>query len=819
MDRQRSENDLDRTVTARSDNPNVFDDEYAVDTPTSADFEVGNGFSTAAERGADSQPRRTSRNPSVRASSSIDAKVAPMPSRSSIQKPRDALGAPSPSTDRSSTPVSTPPANAVATPLADLPRRSSSRASSAYATTERASSPQQASGPSFPYSLYQQSSTGVGRSPSLATTSTARPSTLSSTAQRPTHPYALYSQNGLDEGAETPTVQQSIPLGFPGRADAFHRQIGPDGEEQDIVGPDGHTEQLPPYSRYPEEGAAKVAVTATAPSQETLSRDTTQTPLQTNPSSSASRTLIVEDGNNESGEVSEKTWHEKTWKERRRTKVCGGRLPCWIVTFMVVTAIIIVGLVAGLAGGLVAAEKKSNAQVVTTTLFDASPIAAPTGIPGPPAGTWALPLGIPEEQQNGCITDTSQQKAWTCSQYGPPLLFNISAAAGGQRVVGTAQLGDINPSNSGFNYGTQPPVMQVSALEWVVDLDDPHQGPALHFQAMYDKVVIVSENDFDPDDSPSRLLRRGGGNNGLSFGPGDEFHNKKGKVNNGDQPWLCYWNQTFIEGFIYMEQNSSDAASQSSAFASYTSKASAHSAAVASSASTTPSSTSPSMNAFIPPSGWSHFTPPASMPSSDWASWYSSLSEASASSSSSAAAAEANADAGADASADASASAGGYRKRSEDHDSQSAITIPTTTTPAPSVYTIAMSGSGTISSTSFTVPTFIPLFPHIVKIEERRMGMSDNKAVCTQMQLEPGNQLVPVLGPDNGQITITLSESDPSDSDFEQDKDEEGQSKRRAMTRRRYRRMWDRQVVGYDVQLRRRDNEPVDSCHCQWKNT
>ena len=70
----------------------------------------------------------------------------------------------------------------------------------------------------------------------------------------------MYTQNVVEDEPPVPAVQSAIPVGFPGLNTGYHRQIGPDGEEQDIVGPDGHTEQLPPYSRYPDEVPTKAAL-------------------------------------------------------------------------------------------------------------------------------------------------------------------------------------------------------------------------------------------------------------------------------------------------------------------------------------------------------------------------------------------------------------------------------------------------------------------------------------------------------------------------------------------------------------------------------
>lgn len=74
----------------------------------------------------------------------------------------------------------------------------------------------------------------------------------------PQHPYFMYPQNTVpDELLEQPTAQ--IPIGFPG-----HNAAPPTipNDFGDIIGPDGHTEQLPPYSRFAPEDYAKEGVSA-----------------------------------------------------------------------------------------------------------------------------------------------------------------------------------------------------------------------------------------------------------------------------------------------------------------------------------------------------------------------------------------------------------------------------------------------------------------------------------------------------------------------------------------------------------------------------
>lgn len=165
-----------------------------------------------------------------------------------------------------------------------LQHRVSVSSTASFATMANSDSPF-SSGPSHPYGMYPQNT--MMRNASISTTST-QPQT-SATRQLPTgpsHPYGMYPQNVVEDEPPPCPVQTAIPVGFPGINTGFHRQIGPDGEEQDIVGPFGHTEQLPPYSRYPEEGPTKASIAAEACA--TLPEATP------NPTTGSSDTLLID---------------------------------------------------------------------------------------------------------------------------------------------------------------------------------------------------------------------------------------------------------------------------------------------------------------------------------------------------------------------------------------------------------------------------------------------------------------------------------------------------------------------------------------------
>lgn len=114
-------------------------------------------------------------------------------------------------------------------------------------------------GPSHPYQMYSQD-IRPARTLSIATTSTApmpRPESEYNGPTGPSHPYSMYPQNFVEEPNPQPAVP-AIPVGFTNGPDPYQRRIGPEGEDvADMIGPDGHTEALPPYTRYPDEVYAR----------------------------------------------------------------------------------------------------------------------------------------------------------------------------------------------------------------------------------------------------------------------------------------------------------------------------------------------------------------------------------------------------------------------------------------------------------------------------------------------------------------------------------------------------------------------------------
>lgn len=135
-----------------------------------------------------------------------------------------------------------------------------------------------------------------------------------------------------------------IQIGFPGRNADYHRQRGPDGEEQDIIGPDGHAEQLPAYTEHADENEKYYAarsrngvavVQQNAPEQPVPAARDEERPYIASTAALPAVTSAISPSSIESlpstiAPEKDKAWSDKTWKEKRKTKVLCG-IPLWVL--------------------------------------------------------------------------------------------------------------------------------------------------------------------------------------------------------------------------------------------------------------------------------------------------------------------------------------------------------------------------------------------------------------------------------------------------------------------------------------------------------
>ncbi|CAI6340556.1 unnamed protein product [Periconia digitata] len=729
------------------ENVNVFDDEFALD-PDEDDFmpSVSDGFrptnlTRTSSSGSATNPKPTSETDLRRVATRNSTAKSPFANRDTTPAPR------------------LPP------PSTSMQNRDSMSSTASFATTAQS---ELGTGPSHPYAMYAQNT--MVRSPSISTAaSTHQPPESPVAMQRPTHPYGMYTQNVVvEDEPPVPQVQNSIPLGFTGLnasvGTGYRRQIGPDGEEQDIIGPDGHTEQLPPYSRYPEEGPTKASLAAEAsatsvgaiaagPNLIDESNDTllatsaspspsspvspiahaipppaTITPAllpqqrpetQTGntaapraPTTSESASLLTSD---DDGVLNEKTASISNKQIPWRKRKLWGKIPV-TMALMAVALLLVFAVVLGAAMGTVIAkqtkdddddEKKSKPRpedplsqnAPSNTFFDATPIPTPTNLASLPDGQFSLPLGFAQESSPGCLVQGNQYAAWSCKMSFAPLVLTVVT---GEDKFGLS-LESFLSADGSIQYGLQPPLAYNQSLHLVTDLDYKGYGPAWHFSTVYDKVVVLTPDEFTA---------------GSSFRPrqnDNKSYRHRFQVQPGDNPWLCFWNSTYIEGYIYVQTNST---------------------AATVSGYPTPNPTDPFGPMQFPSTG-AGFPSPTS----------------------------------------------------------------TTTVPIPTSTTSTGSAKRKRDENSPPFPR-LPPYPRTVKIEERRLP-NGPQPYCQKMQLLDNGQLSPVTNSNGDKIVVRLQEQDPSIDEYTRDRSIDPSPTTLTTTTRKRARL-----------DRRRD--PPDACHCQW---
>ena len=380
LDRRASTNsqhiDTRRRSSTRDSNPDVFSDDHAIDGAPVAD-----GFRPSSRPASTislPHPHTTLPRPIGRRS------VALQPNSRQDENAKPKLPVPH------GTSLGLGPRNSFSLRhdalQSDMPRRIPSIASSTNSVSlprpvsnlslpgaHRAQSPYNGpDGPSHPYGLYPQN-IALNRS---STTGSTRPSERPLLGpHRPTHPYGMYPQDTSVESDPFVDPADIANVGFLGLGQRYQRRLGPDGEEaDDIVGPDGHAEPLPPYTRYPEVEALPRKEAYAAPAS-VRPRSATEPPRTAATEASVGDRLLPEGQPSPSltyGEppssgsstlpVSEQglTTKEK-WTERSKKRVCGGKLPRWVLILGFILAIIVAATLGGVIGKLVGKAKYQTA--------------------------------------------------------------------------------------------------------------------------------------------------------------------------------------------------------------------------------------------------------------------------------------------------------------------------------------------------------------------------------------------------------------------------------------------------------------------------
>ncbi|KAK4147527.1 uncharacterized protein C8A04DRAFT_9058 [Dichotomopilus funicola] len=447
---------------------------------------------------------------------------------------------------------------------------------------------------SHPYHMYTQN-VRPERTLSMTTSSTNPMSESSYRGPRgPSHPYGLYPQSDNIEPGLGRT--DAIPLGFRGlQPDPYQRRVGPEGEEVgDMIGPDGHTEQLPPYTRYPDATYARKVAAADGAFE--AATGATILPADVTPTSSPAPTIRGAGGlglatrnpefepvdeldsprsrlstrsfrSDESMRgirlddeaVSEKNRPPKGWQLWMRKKACGA-IPYWAMCLTGIVLLVLFVVLGAVIGTFLSnkSDPPPHRNPVWGPPDDTIPIFPPPDLPPLATGTFALPL-MTSRVSNTCFEDPTLSQAWSCQLVVSGMQMSVSRH-GDDYHAWLDSNRSYTLSEKVYAYGEQPPSIQKPlTLEVVQDRFESARGPAWFQKTLYNKTVVLPEdwlNLGDDDNSNSGAQQRRARHVTIVDGDIPSLA-RKGVAQPGEKPWICSWPNTYLELFIYPLQNSS----------------------------------------------------------------------------------------------------------------------------------------------------------------------------------------------------------------------------------------------------------------------
>ena len=330
-----------RLSLRRSSNPNIFSDDFALESSTASPLDpLSNPFMNPDREIQDDEPTPSSQSQQTTYHDRQFLAIRSPPRSSTSKTAND--------------PYQYPPMRSLST---------TSRISAAESTVSshypiaRAQSPYRGpSGPSHPYGMYPQGS---------GSESNIQPMHHPFEGSNgPEHPYSMYPQNTVTEEDDNMMPVAGMPqIGFPGMRQNAGRR--PHHDVGDIVGMDGHVEHLPPYTRYPDDVTPKQRPAPAVLPLETRSvpPDAVQSTEPMELSTQTPQTLSREESREDTAlllspeDEKPKTFKEKAKQRgRKRVRYCCG-LPLWMVV-LVVTVMLLSAAVGGIIGAILGFKKQ-----------------------------------------------------------------------------------------------------------------------------------------------------------------------------------------------------------------------------------------------------------------------------------------------------------------------------------------------------------------------------------------------------------------------------------------------------------------------------
>lgn len=151
-------------------------------------------------------------------------------------------------------------------------------------------------------------------------------------------------------------------------------------------------------------------------------------------------------------------------------------------------------------------------------------------------GTFAVPIQLAQQQSSACLARANEFRAWQCA-FDTVLQLSILPSVGDSQKPIMMTLGVPTNSNRSVHCGQQAPDIGLTELK---ALNSTGSGPQYQFSTTYDRVVILREDQL--------------GQGIVSTPPPMQGHPKHTIFLPGQPLWRCTFNDTLLEGLVYMEE-------------------------------------------------------------------------------------------------------------------------------------------------------------------------------------------------------------------------------------------------------------------------
>ncbi|KAH7113308.1 hypothetical protein B0J11DRAFT_146926 [Dendryphion nanum] len=196
-------------------------------------------------------------------------------------------------------------------------------------------------------------------------------------------------------------------------------------------------------------------------------------------------------------------------------------------------------LVIGLS--LMSARKKQ----VQAAQKSQSPTSTSSLITSIPRGTFAVPLGAPRGEVSECLTMKNESTAWTCERQ--TLLFNILPSPQDYSDATIVAIKS-DESRKSLYFGPEGLELNLVTINRTASHDSLGMGPGYFFKGTYDRTVWLQR---------------------LRDADGKGYFNESNigqPMKPKEDAWLCTFNNTSIEGYIYPARNLTSPNSTQSTF-------------------------------------------------------------------------------------------------------------------------------------------------------------------------------------------------------------------------------------------------------------